>query len=208
MQSCGWKGPSPVADPEVVQKIWCIQVRNRSKRFNREGQPVFDHRIWVIASDGDLMEGVASEACSLAGHLGLGKLIVFYDNNHIQLAGETAMAFSEDVGKRFEAYGWHVQDVGEAWLRLLLEVRPTSTDAAAAAAGWDGGQYRAWSDGSRVAVLMRTTWDSSTEAQQFAEAMGRWLGGGTAQVEAHGSDVDVLFGSDRAALSALRKAAG
>ncbi len=101
-----------------------------------------------------------------------------------------------------------VQDVGEAWLRLLLEVRPTSTDAAAAAAGWDGGQYRAWSDGSRVAVLMRTTWDRSAEAQQFAEAMGRWLGGGTAQVEAQGSDVDVLFGSDRAALSALRKAAG
>jgi transketolase len=82
-------------------------------RFNRPGHEIIDHRTYVIASDGDMQEGVGSEVCSLAGHLGLGKLIVFYDNNHIQLAGETAMAFSEDVGKRFEAYGWHVQDVGE-----------------------------------------------------------------------------------------------
>ena len=82
-------------------------------RFNRPGQEIVDHRTYVIASDGDMQEGVASEACSLAGHLGLGKLTVFYDNNHIQLAGETAMAFSENVGERFEAYGWHVQDVDE-----------------------------------------------------------------------------------------------
>jgi transketolase len=82
-------------------------------RFNRPAHEIIDHHTYVIASDGDIQEGVASEACSLAGHLGLGKLIVFYDNNHIQLAGETAMAFSEDVGERFDAYGWHVQDVGE-----------------------------------------------------------------------------------------------
>jgi transketolase len=82
-------------------------------RFNRPGREIVDHHTYVIASDGDIQEGVGSEACSLAGHLGLGKLIVFYDNNHVQLAGETAMAFSEDVGERFEAYGWHVQDVGE-----------------------------------------------------------------------------------------------
>ena len=82
-------------------------------RFNRAGHELIDHHTYVIASDGDMQEGVGSEACSLAGHLGLGKLIVFYDNNHIQLAGETSMSFSEDVGKRFEAYGWHVQDVGE-----------------------------------------------------------------------------------------------
>jgi transketolase len=82
-------------------------------RFNRPGHEIIDHHTFVIASDGDIQEGVGAEACSLAGHLGLGKLIVFYDNNHIQLAGETAMAFSEDVGRRFEAYGWHVQDVGE-----------------------------------------------------------------------------------------------
>jgi transketolase len=82
-------------------------------RFNRAGHELIDHHTYVIASDGDIQEGVGSEVCSLAGHLGLGKLIVFYDNNHIQLAGETSMSFSEDVGKRFEAYGWHVQDVGE-----------------------------------------------------------------------------------------------
>jgi transketolase len=82
-------------------------------RFNRAGEKLIDHHTYVIASDGDIQEGVGAEASSFAGHLGLGKLIVFYDNNHIQLAGETSMSFSEDVGKRYEAYGWHVQDVGE-----------------------------------------------------------------------------------------------
>jgi transketolase len=90
-----------------------LAERMLAARFNSEGQELIDHHTYVIASDGDIQEGVASEASSLAGHLGLGRLIVFYDNNHIQLAGETSMAFSEDVGKRFEAYGWHVQDVGE-----------------------------------------------------------------------------------------------
>jgi hypothetical protein len=107
--------------------------------------------------------------------------------------------------------GWSsidVQDVGEGWLMLLMGLRLPSSDAAAATGGWDGGQYRSWSDGSHIAVLMRTTWDSGTEAQQFAEAMGRWLGGGTALVEPHGSDVEVLFGSDQAALSVLKNAAG
>jgi transketolase len=82
-------------------------------RYNQPGRDLIDHRTFVIASDGDLQEGVASETCSLAGHLGLGKLTVFYDNNHIQLAGHTEMAFSEDVAKRFQAYGWHTQDLGE-----------------------------------------------------------------------------------------------
>src|SRR5919109_573402 len=90
-----------------------LAERMLAARFNRSGHELIDHNTYVIASDGDIQEGVGSEACSLAGHLGLGKLIVFYDNNHIQLAGETAMAFSEDVGERFEAYGWHVQDLGE-----------------------------------------------------------------------------------------------
>ncbi len=74
---------------------------------------IVDHHTYAIASDGDMQEGVASEASSLAGHLGLGRLTVFYDDNKIQLAGETQMAFSEDVGKRYEAYGWHVQNLGE-----------------------------------------------------------------------------------------------
>jgi transketolase len=74
---------------------------------------IVSHHTYAIASDGDMQEGVASEASSLAGHLGLGRLTLFYDDNKIQLAGETRMAFSEDVGKRYEAYGWHVQNLGE-----------------------------------------------------------------------------------------------
>ncbi len=82
-------------------------------RYNRPDHTIVDHCTYVIASDGDLMEGVASEACSLAGHLGLGKLIVLFDDNRISLAGSTALTFTEDVGKRFEAYGWHVQHVAD-----------------------------------------------------------------------------------------------
>jgi transketolase len=74
---------------------------------------ILDHFTYVIASDGDLQEGVASEACSIAGHLGLGRLISFYDDNHISIEGDTALSFSEDVPGRFEAYGWHVQNLGE-----------------------------------------------------------------------------------------------
>jgi transketolase len=74
---------------------------------------LLDHFTYVIASDGDLQEGVASEACSLAGHLGLGRLIAFYDDNHISIEGDTALSFSENVPGRFEAYGWHVQNLGE-----------------------------------------------------------------------------------------------
>jgi transketolase len=75
--------------------------------FNREGHPVIDHHVYCIASDGDLMEGVAAEAASLAGHLRLGKLIYFWDDNDITIEGSTELAFREDVLKRFEAYGWH-----------------------------------------------------------------------------------------------------
>jgi transketolase len=76
--------------------------------YNRPGHKIVDHFTYVFASDGDLMEGVTSEACSLAGHLGLGKLTVLYDDNHISLAGSTALTFTEDAGKRFDAYGWQV----------------------------------------------------------------------------------------------------
>src|SRR4051812_19474688 len=72
-----------------------------------------EHHTYVVASDGDLQEGVASEASSLAGHLGLGRLICFYDDNHISIEGDTALSFTEDVGARYEAYGWHVQNLGE-----------------------------------------------------------------------------------------------
>jgi len=82
-------------------------------RYNRDGHAVVDHRTWAIASDGDLMEGVASEAASLAGHLKLGKLICLYDNNTVTLSAGTDMTFSEDRAKRFEAYGWQTISVDD-----------------------------------------------------------------------------------------------
>ena len=88
-----------------------IAERRLGAEFERPGHTVIDHRTFVIASDGDLQEGIASEAASLAGHLRLGKLIVLYDDNHVQLDGPTAMAWSEDVPRRFDAYGWHTQRV-------------------------------------------------------------------------------------------------
>ncbi|HEX5963727.1 MAG TPA: transketolase [Gemmatimonadales bacterium] len=90
-----------------------IAERFLADRFNRPGHTIVDHRVWAFASDGDLMEGVASEAASLAGHLRLGKLNVLYDDNHITIDGDTALSFSEEVGRRFEAYGWHVVKVGD-----------------------------------------------------------------------------------------------
>lgn len=82
-------------------------------RFNKDDLKLVDHYTYVILGDGCNMEGVSGEACSLAGHLGLGKLIAFYDDNHISIDGSTDIAFTEDVGKRFEAYGWHVQHVAD-----------------------------------------------------------------------------------------------
>jgi len=79
--------------------------------YNRPGHEIFNHYTYFIASDGDLMEGISHEACSLAGHLKLGKLIGFYDDNRITIDGSTDLAFSDDTAKRFEAYGWHVQRV-------------------------------------------------------------------------------------------------
>jgi transketolase len=86
-----------------------IAERLLAHRFNRPGLEIVNHHVWGFCSDGDLMEGISSEAASLAGHLRLGKLNFIYDNNHITIDGSTSLAFSEDVGKRFEAYGWHVQ---------------------------------------------------------------------------------------------------
>ncbi len=81
--------------------------------FNRPGHSIVDHHTYFLASDGDLMEGISHEACSLAGHLKLGKLIGFYDDNRITIDGSTDLAFSDDTAKRFEAYGWHVQRIAD-----------------------------------------------------------------------------------------------
>ena len=83
-------------------------------RFNRPGHDLTDYFIYVMVSDGDLMEGVASEACSLAGHLGLGHLICLYDDNEITIEGSTELSFTEDIQGRFRAYGWYVSSVPDA----------------------------------------------------------------------------------------------
>jgi len=90
-----------------------LAERMLAARFNRDGHDIVDHHTFTIASDGDIQEGVASEASSLAGHLGLGRLIAFYDDNKIQLASPVSTVMSEDVAARYEAYGWHVQNVRE-----------------------------------------------------------------------------------------------
>ncbi|HRV42665.1 MAG TPA: transketolase [Syntrophales bacterium] len=82
-------------------------------RYNTPDYQVVDHYTYVMASDGDMMEGVTLEACSLAGHLGLGKLVVLYDANGVSLAGSTALTFTEDTGRHFEALNWHVQTVAD-----------------------------------------------------------------------------------------------
>ncbi len=96
----------PLGQGLAVAVGMALAERHLAARFNRPRFDLVDHHTYVIASDGDLMEGVASEAASLAGHLGLGKLVVLYDDNHITIEGKTDLAFSEDVQKRFEAYGW------------------------------------------------------------------------------------------------------
>jgi transketolase len=90
-----------------------LAERMLAARYNRPGHNLIEHFTFTICSDGDLEEGISSEASSLAGHLGLGRLIAYYDDNHISIEGNTDVAFSEDVGSRYEAYGWHVQHLGE-----------------------------------------------------------------------------------------------
>jgi transketolase len=88
-----------------------IAERYLASHFNRPGHEILDYKVFVLVSDGDLMEGVASEAASLAGHLDLSNLIYIYDNNHISIEGSTDLAFTEDRARRFEAYGWFVQNL-------------------------------------------------------------------------------------------------
>jgi len=90
-----------------------MAITERSLR-ERFGPEVADHHVFVICSDGDLEEGISNEAASLAGHLGLGRLVYVYDDNHISIDGPTELAFSDDVPTRFAGYGWHVVELGEA----------------------------------------------------------------------------------------------
>ncbi len=132
-------------------------------RFNREGMPVVDHRIWVFASDGDLMEGVSSEASSLAGHLKLGSLKVFYDDNEISIDGPTRLSFSEDVGARYAAYGWNVLRVDDGNDLAALERAARAAEAE--------------NDRPTLVVVRTQIGYGSPHKQGTAEAHGEPLGG-------------------------------
>src|SRR5688500_14734135 len=127
-----------------------LAAKMMAARFNTDStfSPV-DHYIYSICSDGDLMEGISSEAASLAGHLGLGNLIYFYDDNNISIEGETRLAFSEEVKKRFEGFGWHVQTIDghdRAAIRRAIkkaqkETARPSLIAAKTVIGWGSPKY-------------------------------------------------------------------
>jgi transketolase len=165
-------------------------------RFNRPGHELIDHRTFTIASDGDMQEGVASEACSLAGHLGLGKLTAFYDNNHIQLAGETSMAFSENVAQRFEAYGWHVQDLGEDIALGRIELAIAATQEIA--------------DRPSLIILRTHIGYGSPNKQDTEKAHGSPLGEDEVRLtkEAYGWDPDAQFLVPEEVLDHYRATAG
>jgi transketolase len=109
-----------------------IAERMLAARFNRPGHDVVDHRTWAFCGEGDMMEGISSEAASLAGrlHLGLDKLTVFFDTNHVTLEGAADVEFCENVAERFEAYGWHVAEVSN--VNVLAEIDQAIAAAAAA----------------------------------------------------------------------------
>jgi len=90
-----------------------IAQKHLAARYNKPGFELFNYTIYAICSDGDMMEGVSSEAASIAGHLGLGNIVYLYDDNHISIEGDTAITFTEDVCRRFEAYGWYVQSIDD-----------------------------------------------------------------------------------------------
>ncbi len=98
-----------------------IAAKWLAARYNKEGHELFDYNVYAIAGDGCMMEGISSEAASLAGHLGLSNLVWIYDNNHITIEGNTSLAFSDDVATRFISYGWNVHRVGDANDLEMLE---------------------------------------------------------------------------------------
>src|SRR5579884_1679255 len=167
--------------------------RMLAARFNRDGHEVVDHHTFVIASDGDIQEGISSETSSLAGHLGLGRLIVFYDNNHIQLASPTSATFSEDVAERYDAYGWHVLDVGED---LSLERLESATR-----------EGMAVEDRPTLVILRSHIGYGSPHKQDTSSAHGSPLGEEEVRLtkEAYGWDPDKHFYVPEDALKHFRR---
>ena len=170
-----------------------IAERRLASEFDRDGHPVIDHWTYGICSDGDLQEGIASEAASLAGHLKLGKLVFLYDDNHIQLDGPTSMAWSEDVTARFDAYGWHTQHVADGNDLAAIE-------AAVTAARQDPRP-------SLIAVRTHIGYGSPNR-QDSQKAHGAPLGPEEVRLtkEAYGWDPDKTFFIPDAALAHFREA--
>ncbi|GAC1669093.1 MAG: transketolase [Candidatus Limnocylindrales bacterium] len=161
--------------------------------FNRDGHDIVDHWTYTLCSDGDLQEGIASEAASLAGHLRLRKLVALYDDNHIQLDGPTSMAWSEDVVARFEAYGWHAVRVEDG------------NDVEAIAAAIE--EARADDRPSLIAVRTHIGFGSPNK-QDSQKAHGSPLGPDEVRLvkEAYGWDPDRSFYEPPAALELFRRA--
>jgi len=170
-----------------------IAERHLASAYNREGLPVVDHYTYGIVSDGDLMEGISSEAASLAGTLGLGKLIYLYDDNHVSLEGPTEWAFTESVPQRFEAYGWQV-------LRV-----PDGNDLAAIEAAIHAA--RAETDRPSI-ICVRTHLGYGSPVQDTREAHGEPLGPANlkATKEKLGWPLEPAFYIPEAALAHLRAA--
>ncbi|HYM83628.1 MAG TPA: transketolase [Candidatus Dormibacteraeota bacterium] len=169
-----------------------IAERRLEAEFNRAGHEIVDHWTYTICSDGDVQEGIASEAASLAGHLRLGRLIALYDDNHVQLDGPTAMAFSEDVLERFDAYGWHTQRVEDG------------NDLEAIAAAIDAARE----DPRPSIVAVRTHIGfGSPNRQDTQKAHGQPLGPEEVRLtkEAYGWDPDRSFVEPHEALERFRR---
>jgi transketolase len=157
------------------------------------GESVFDHRIYAFCSDGDLEEGVASEASSLAGHQQLGNLIMFYDDNHISIEDDTNIAFSEDVLKRYRAYGWHTQrvDSGEDVVALEAAIKAAQAETTRP---------------SMIAVRTIIGWPAPN-AQNTGKAHGAALGEDEVRAtkQVLGFDPDVHFPMDDEVLTHVRQ---
>ncbi|MGB3829271.1 MAG: transketolase [Ornithinimicrobium sp.] len=164
------------------------------------GTSPFDHHVWVIASDGDMREGVRSEACSLAGHQELSNLTLIYDQNYISIEDDTDISFSEDVGKRYEAYGWHVETVD--W----RQQEPYTEDVDALYAALEASKQR--TDKPTLIVLRTIIAWPAPEARDTGGAHGSALGADevAATKELLGFDPEVHFPEESQVLSHTRKA--
>ncbi|MFN8619191.1 MAG: transketolase [Chloroflexota bacterium] len=170
-----------------------IAERRLAAEFNRPGHEVIDHRTWAIVSDGDLQEGITAEAASLAGHLRLGRLVLLYDDNHIQLDGPTAMAWSEDVLARFDAYGWHTQRVTDGTDLDAIEAALTAARA---------------DDRPSIIAVRTVIGYGSPNKQGSQKAHGAPLGPDEVRLtkEAYGWDPDKTFFIPHEALAVFRAA--